>query len=559
MANAIKSSSSSPTACSFWRSQDMPIVRAQPAIERSLNSNPIRSHNNEVMVVRRGMSRVRKSGGRRPMLFHGGFRLTGPATSPISLSVSCVSQKESTGQKPEEEEEERRLQPVEEELRFERLFSNLNQATLKREPGSLTSAIFLVSGTTDLLIDIRTQKARVIPHCNIFKSEAFFHELGVIVVSIGMAPQVGAGILAIPAVTQESGFVASAVTCILCWVVTGLLVAEVNVKTMCELGSGGVSLVSMARRTLGTAGVQIACWSYIFIHYALLVAYVARSSDILTDFLGVDGSIMIADGNLQPCSHYFWEAFATLEVASGDLHWDALLKANFQAVPLSIPIIALSFVYQNVVPVLCTDLEGDLGKVRYRLQSEPDLAQLWSAIVLGTAIPLALFLVWDAVILGSITNFERGSDKIADPLQQLQSINEVVGPIVQVFSLLAIATSYIGFVLGLTDFLADLLKLPSGQSRPLPYLLTLIPPLVLSLLDPDIFFKALDFAGTYGVLVLFGILPGAMSWSDRYSDSSDSPKLPQLVPGGKLTLSIVIGGAGFVIFSELLENFGLAN
>lgn len=50
-----------------------------------------------------------------------------------------------------------------------------------------------------------------------------------------------------------------------------------------------------------------------------------------------------------------------------------------------------------------------------------------SAIVLGTAIPLALFLVWDAVILGSITNFERGSDKIADPLQQLQSINEVVG------------------------------------------------------------------------------------------------------------------------------------
>lgn len=28
-------------------------------------------------------------------------------------------------------------------------------------------------------------------------------------------------------------------------------------------------------------------WSYIFIHYALLVAYVARSSDILTNFLGI--------------------------------------------------------------------------------------------------------------------------------------------------------------------------------------------------------------------------------------------------------------------------------
>lgn len=100
------------------------------------------------------------------------------------------------------------------------------------------------------------------------------------------------------------------------------------------------------------------------------------------------------------------------------------------------------------------------------------------------------------------------------------------------------------------------LKLPSGQNRPLPYLLTLIPPLALSLLDPEIFFKALDFAGTYGVLVLFGILPSAMSWSDRYSGSSQSQKLPLLVPGGKLTLSLVIGGAGCVILSEIIENFG---
>lgn len=60
------------------------------------------------------------------------------------------------------------------------------------------------------------------------------------------------------------------------------------------------------------------------------------------------------------------------------------------------------------------------------------------------------------------------------------------------------------------------------------------------------------------VLVLFGILPAAMSWSDRYSNSSDFPKIPLLVPGGKLTLSLVIGGAGFVILSEVVEKFGHA-
>ncbi|XXG50563.1 hypothetical protein AAC387_Pa02g4551 [Persea americana] len=425
-------------------------------------------------------------------------------SSSPSKTLKCFAQRQSTQQ-------------------VERLFSNLNQATLKREPGSLSSAIFLVAGTT-----------------------------------------VGAGILAIPAVTQEAGFLASAITCILCWmymVVTGLLVAEVNVNTMCELGSGGVSLVSMAMRTLGKLGVQVACWSYIFIHYALLVAYVARSSDILTNFLGIplweSATLfsLVFGGLCYFGSQRFIGAvnglllfgiiasFAALVgVASGDLQWNSLLQANFEAVPLSIPIIALAFVYQNVVPVLCTNLEGDLSKVR-------------TAIIVGTAVPLALFLVWDAVILGTIPNLDMSGNKITDPLELLRSNNGIVGPIVEVFSFLAIATSYIGFVLGLTDFISDLLKLPTGQSKPLPYLLTLFPPLALALLDPEIFFKALDFAGTYGVLVLFGILPAAMSWSEQYSGDTQSFKAPPLVPGGRFTLLLVMGGATGIILSEIVENF----
>nr|GLL43286.1 uncharacterized protein LOC109193135 [Ipomoea trifida] len=366
---------------------------------------------------------------------------------------------------------------------FERLFSNLNQATLKREPGSLSSAIFLVAGTT-----------------------------------------IGAGILAIPAVTQESGFLASAVTCIGCWifmVTTGLLIAEVNVKTMCELGSGGVD------------GQHYHCrWETATLFSLLLGGLTLFGSQRIIG--AVNGALVLG---------IIASFTALVVVASGDLHWEALLKANFEAAPQSIPIIALSFVYQNVVPVLCTNLEGDLSKVR-------------SAIILGTAIPLALFLVWNGVILGTIGAPETGLDKIVDPLQQLRSANGV-GPIVDVFSLFAIATSYIGFILGLSDFLADLLKLPSGQNT-LPYLLTVVPPLILSLLDPEIFFKALDFAGTYGVLVLFGLLPAAMAWSDRYSESSRSPRLPALVPGGRLTLSLVLGGSAFVILSEILENFAHA-
>ena len=61
--------------------------------------------------------------------------------------------------------------------------------------------------------------------------------------------------------------------------------------------------------------------------------------------------------------------------------------------------------------------------------------------------------------------------------------------------------------------------MPSTTSnlRPLlPYVLTSVPPLIMAVLNPDAFFAALDIAGTYGVLVLFGILPALMAWSERY-------------------------------------------
>lgn len=52
-----------------------------------------------------------------------------------------------------------------------------------------------------------------------------------------------------------------------------------------------------------------------------------------------------------------------------------------------------------------------------------------------------------------------------------------------------------GFILGLTDFLADALALPAGRQSPLPYLITVLPPLAVAVTNPDIFLKALDVAG----------------------------------------------------------------
>jgi tyrosine-specific transport protein len=64
-----------------------------------------------------------------------------------------------------------------------------------------------------------------------------------------------------------------------CWtqLTTGLLLAEVNAATLCELGNGGVSLTSMSTRTLGRVGTTVSGVCYVLLHYALLVAYISRA------------------------------------------------------------------------------------------------------------------------------------------------------------------------------------------------------------------------------------------------------------------------------------------
>lgn len=56
------------------------------------------------------------------------------------------------------------------------------------------------------------------------------------------------------------------------------------------------------------------------------------------------------------------------------LQVENLNQAHWDAVPASIPVVALAFVYHNVVPVITASLEGDLRRVR-------------TALVVGTSLP----------------------------------------------------------------------------------------------------------------------------------------------------------------------------
>jgi len=401
----------------------------------------------------------------------------------------------------------------------ERLFSNVNAETLQHEPGSVAGSMALVAGTT-----------------------------------------VGAGILALPAVTQDAGYLPSSAVILGCWAfscVTGLLLAETNIRLMCELGRGGVSMLSMAKTTCGKTGQVTAGVTYVFLHYALMVAYISRGGELLASFIDTSPALAsLAFTALLGTTVYASEAKVldrvnTALVAGVILSFLGILVValvKFDASQLSdssaskafscIPVVALSFVYHNIIPTVSSNLEGDRRKITL-------------AILGGTGIPLVMFLLWNAAILG----YHVGGDGSlgTDPLKILQE-DPGVGTYIMAFSLLAVATSFIGFVLGLVDFVADGMKLPTNTRSVLPFALTVAPPSIFALLYPDVFLKALDLAGTYGVLALFGVLPAGMAWQARQRE--DLKNFPNMVPGGVPVLLLVGGSAMGVIAQQTLVNVG---
>jgi tyrosine-specific transport protein len=121
---------------------------------------------------------------------------------------------------------------------------------------------------------------------------------------------------------------------------------------------------------------------------------------------------------------------------------ELLLRADAPAVLPAIPVLVLALVFHNVVPTISYQLGCDMRRVR-------------TAILLGSALPAAMFCAWDAVILGSLPADSAATAAAAaaagqtfDPLTALRDLGGGFGDTVRAFSLLAIVTSFIGFCYG---------------------------------------------------------------------------------------------------------------
>ena len=89
---------------------------------------------------------------------------------------------------------------------------------------------------------------------------------------------------------------------------------------------------------------------------------------------------------------------------------------------------------------------------------------------------------------------------------------------------------------------------------------SLLPPLGVALYDPSLFFAALDNAGTFGILVLFGMVPAAMAWQSRYGGGDDGAgenAAPEMLPGGRFTLGAMGAAAAAIVALVSYERLSL--
>ncbi|MCB1109738.1 MAG: amino acid permease [Chlamydiia bacterium] len=373
---------------------------------------------------------------------------------------------------------------------------------------------------------------------------------------------IGAGMLGLPILTGIPGFFPSLLMFIISWafmLITGILMVEI-------MGwfKKPVNLISMVEKTLGPLG-KVLCWLlYLFLFYALLVAYISASGNHTSLFFHNAFHLAIPNwlGSLffvivfgwmvylgtKPVDHlnrYLMigkiVSFVLLVLLGIEyvvprllLHWQP--QYSFY----TFPILIISFGYHNMIPVLMKYMDMDRKRVR-------------RAIITGSLFTCVIYLIWEIVALGILPYSDvLHSFKIdIDAAQAIRTYlgSNVIGHSAQSLAFFAILTSFLAQALSLTNFLSDGFKIKHRERESIGMcLLALLPPLCFALLFPNIFFQAINFAGGICAVVLFGILPALMAWIGRYQQGH---LLKDRVPGGRPLLIIILLVAAFIFFDQL--------
>lgn len=362
---------------------------------------------------------------------------------------------------------------------------------------------------------------------------------------------IGAAMLGLPALTARSGFLPSECMFFIAWafmLATGLLLLEVNLWF-----EGDVSIITMVEKTLGSWAKGIAWITYLFLFYTLMVALISGSGEVLSVVTANRVAPEIFEVALAVCfGCLVWRGRVEVDYLNrvmmlglilcyasllffGSRHVDGDLLGHteWSTAWMALPVMIISFGFHNLVPSLVIYMER-----RWR-------PLVWS-LFWGSAGAFLVYLLWQWLVLGivSVEEMTSGRGDVATTALRQVAGTVWVAYCAEAFGFLAMTTTFLGVALGVVDFLADGLRVESrGWKKAALCLVAVLPPLLLSSTYPQLFLTALRYAGSFGAVILFGILPPWMVWRGRYHLGM---KGRRLLPGGRPVLLLLL------IFSLLI-------
>ncbi|PHQ80283.1 MAG: tyrosine-specific transport protein [Coxiella sp. (in: Bacteria)] len=382
----------------------------------------------------------------------------------------------------------------------------------------------------------------------------------------------GAGMLALPMVSAGSGFFVSAPALICLWALmcyTALLTLEVNIHFPM-----GTSFGTMAQDTLGRWGKWVAFIAMILLFYALTAAYISGGSTLFSQvaasyfhihvptmltafcFTGVFGLIIYWKTK---AVDYVNRVLFTIKIAAlvisisamvTHVHRNMLVDLAHHPVYIwaALPIMFTSFGFHGSIPSILKYLGHDAKRLRF-------------VFIVGSIIPLIIYLFWVLVTVGVLPLTGPHSFKqIADSNGSVGMFtvelsrwfhSHMIVVAINLFSNIAVTTSFLGVGLGLFDYFCDNLKQVRVAKRELAAVITFIPPLIFALVYPKGFIFALGFAAIC-LAVLAVLLPTSMVWAWRNRDDAEHRQILYRVAGNKGVIAVVFAIGVLIILLQIL-------
>lgn len=380
---------------------------------------------------------------------------------------------------------------------------------------------------------------------------------------------IGAGMLAMPLAAAGVGFGVTFSMLVILWAMmcyTALLLVEAYQYSDSDDGLG-----TLAKRYLGVKGNLLTGLAMLFLMYALVAAYISGGGELVLISLNESfnlnlpsvigplafaiiggGVVCVGTHSVDMINRGLFTAKIIFLVVMLTVMIPHVKTANLLTLPLeqglalsAIPVIFTSFGFHGSIPSIVKYMNGDIAKLR-------------KIFIIGSAIPLIAYILWQLATLGSISSAtfvgiiaaESGLNGL------LQAVKEVVNtPTVEIsvrlFSALALATSFLGVALGLFDYLADLFKRTNNASGRLQTgLITFLPPLMFALFYQKGFIMALGYAAI-ALSVLALLIPAMLVRKTRKQHIGG-----YRVPGGTLGLIVAFCFGLAIITIQLSIVFG---